>query len=110
VRRLLPNAIIAFSEAPAEFDPKSFHRLEAAVHGETLQVALDGRLIAFEVGGVRTMLLPIAPLWEGFSPKGTNGGSAGIAFSSSRNRGLAGGQEARNIRVKPYRSLAPDGI
>ncbi len=102
VQRLLPSTIIAFSETPAGFDPKAFHRLEAAVHGETLQVALDGRLIAFDMGGVRTMLLPIAPKWEGASPKGSNGGSAGIAFSSSRNRGLAGGQEARNIRVKPY--------
>jgi DNA-binding winged helix-turn-helix (wHTH) protein len=106
VRRLYPNAIIAFSETPTEFDPKSFHRLEAAVHGETLQVALDRRLIAFEADGVRTTLLSIAPLWEGASPKGTNGGSAGIAFSSSRNRGLAGGQEARNIRVKPYHPLS----
>ncbi len=104
VQRLLPNAIIAFSDAPPEFDPKLFHRLEAAVRGATLQVALDGRVVTFDAGGTRTAMVPLAPDWENASPPGTNGGSAGIAFSS-RNRGKAGGQEARDIRVKPYQAL-----
>jgi len=56
-------------------------------------------------GGVRTTRVPISPAWESASPKGSNGGIAGIAFSCSRNRGRAGGQEARDIRVKPYRPL-----
>ncbi|HYL76649.1 MAG TPA: LamG-like jellyroll fold domain-containing protein [Bryobacteraceae bacterium] len=106
VQRLHPNAILAFSDTPEGFDPKVFHRLEAAVDGETLEVALDSRVVTFEAGGVRTTRVPSSPAWESASPKGTNGGSAGIAFSSSRNRGQAGGQEARDIRVTPYHSLA----
>ncbi len=105
VQRLHPNAIVAFSDTPDGFDPKVFHRLEAAVHGETLEIALDGRVVTFDAGGVRTTRVPIAPAWESASPKGNNGGSAGIAFSCSRNRGQAGGQEARDIRVKPYQPL-----
>jgi DNA-binding winged helix-turn-helix (wHTH) protein len=105
VRRLHPNAIVAFSDAPPEFDPKSFHRLEAAVHGTTLQIALDGHVLTFDAGGTRTTAVPVAPAWETASPRGYNGGSAGIAFSSVRNRGKAGGQEARDIRVKLYHPL-----
>ena len=108
VRRLHPNAILAFSDALEGFDPKVFHRLEAAVRGETLEVALDGHVVTFDARGVRTTRVPIVAAWENASPKGNNGGSAGIAFSCSRNRGQAGGQEARNIRVRPYRPLASD--
>ena len=105
VQRLHPNAMVAFSEPLEKFDPAVFHKLEAAIHGETLEVALDGHVVSFEASGVRTALLPIPPAWETATPKGTNNGSVGIAFSCTRNRGKAGGQEARNIQVKQYRPL-----
>ncbi len=106
VQRLLPNAVLAFSSPPDGFNPSAFHKLETAVQGETLQVVLDGRPLTFDQGGVQRAVLQIQPVWETVSPKGNNGGSAGIAFSCTHNRYKAGGQEARNIRVTPYRSLA----
>lgn len=105
VRRLHPGAVLAFSNAVEGFDPEAFHNLEVAVHGETLEVALDGRLVTFDASGAKMTSLPLQPAWLSASPKGSNGGAGGIAFSCTRNRGQAGGQEARNIRVKPYRSL-----
>ena len=109
VRRLHPNVIIAFSAPLDRFDPSVFHKLEVAVHEETLQVALDDRLLTFDAAGVQTASVTIAPAWETASPKGINGGSGGIAFSCTRNRGQAGGQEARNILIKPYRALISQG-
>ena len=109
VRRLHPNAILGFSQSVKDFDSSAFHRLEVAFHGETLQVALDGRLLTFDAAGVQTASLNLRPDWENASPKGINGGCGGIAFGCSRNRGQAGGQEARDIRVKPYRALTPPG-
>ena len=107
VQRLHPSLIMGFSSPPARFDPSVFHKLEAAVHGQTLEVALDGRPVTFDVSGVQQKVLEIPPAWETASPKGNNDGSAGIAFSCRTNRGQAGGQEARDIRVTPYHSLAP---
>lgn len=105
VRRLHPVAIIAYSTAPEHFDPNIFHKIEVAVHGETLQVALDGRVLTFDVAGAQQSVLPIPPTWENASPPGKNAGNAGVAFGCPGYRGQVGGQEARNIRVKPYRSL-----
>ena len=104
VHRLHPGFALAVSTAAAGFDPNSFHKLEAAVHGETLEVALDGRLVTFDVAGGRRTVLQIPPAWETASPKGNNGGSAGIAFEV-RRPGQAGSQEARNIRIKAYQPL-----
>ncbi len=105
VQRLHPNAMLAFSNAPERFDPKVFHHLEAAVHGETLEVALDGTVVTFDADGIRRTALRIPPAWQSASPKGNNGGSTGIVFSCSKNRGKAGGQEARDIRVTACRPL-----
>jgi hypothetical protein len=107
VLRLHPRVMLAVGTAPKDFDPGIFHKLEAAVHGETLEVALDGQPLTFDVGGIQSTHLEIPPAWETVSPKGSNGGSAGIAFGSVQNRAQVGGQEARNIRIKPYRSLRP---
>ncbi len=79
-----------------------------AVHGETLEVALDGHPLTFDAGGVQRAVLQIQPVWKTLSPKDNNGGSMGIAFSCTRNRSQAGGQEARNIRVKPLHQARLD--
>lgn len=99
VQRLYPGVILGLSAAPPSFDARVFHNLRAVVRAGTLEVALDGRPLAFDVRGVARSLLQIPPAWETVSPKGNNGGSAGIAFGCMRNRGEAGGQEARNIRI-----------
>jgi len=99
VMRLRPMAAIAVSEARTGFDPSVFHRLTAEAKGPSLVVTLDGSVVTFDVGEVRTATVPLDVKWETMSPPGQNGGAAGIAFGASRNRGLAGGQEARNIRV-----------
>jgi DNA-binding winged helix-turn-helix (wHTH) protein len=106
VIRLHPMATIAFSQSAAGFDSGRFHKLEAAVHGQTLEVALDGRLVEFDAGGIRSAVVPIPDAWLNATPKGTNEGAAGVAFGSSRNRGQAGGQRARRIAVSPYRPLS----
>ena len=105
VRRLNPGAVLGVSDPPSGFDPSVFHTIAVAAHGEHLEVALDGRSLTFEIAGNRQSVLQIPPLWENLSPKGLNGGSAGVAFHSLPNRAQAGGQEARNIRITPYHSL-----
>ncbi len=105
VWRLNPSAVLAFSDPPAGFDNTVFHHLEIAARGETLQAALDGRVLTFDVGGQQRQSVEIRPLWETLTSKGSNRGSAGLAFGSTHNREQAGGQEARNFRVKPYHAL-----
>ena len=105
VLSLYPFATVALSEPMNRFDSGAFHNLEVAVKAETLEVSLDGKLLSFDVAGARRTLLDIPAVWNTAAPKGLDGGSAGIAFSCIRNRGQAGGQEARNIHVTPYRAL-----
>jgi len=99
VRRLNPSSTVAFSEVPPQFDPDRFHKVKAVVRGETLIVSVDDRVLEFDQGGARRSQERIPADWESASPKGKNQGAAGIAFSAEGNRGKAGGQEARNIRV-----------
>lgn len=103
LRRLHPMATIAFSAPPAGggFDASAFHKLEASVRGQEVRVRLDGRTVEFDAGGVPSTAVKLMPAWESASPPGSNHGSAGVVFGSSPNRGQVGGQEARNIRVKP---------
>jgi hypothetical protein len=101
VIRLHPMATIAFSEAPAGFDDGVFHKVEARVKDDALEVSLDGRVVEFDSGGRRVSTIDLTPRWETAAPRGYNKGSAGLAFSCVRNRGSAGGQRARNIRVRP---------
>ncbi|MCW5977193.1 MAG: winged helix-turn-helix domain-containing protein [Bryobacteraceae bacterium] len=108
VRRLHPVAIVAYSETPQQFDPTVFHELEIAVKGEALEVTLDRRLVLFDQGGIMRSAVHIPPAWNTASPPGSNRGSAGIAFGSEPYRNRAGGQEARNIRLKPYRRPRED--
>ena len=105
IRRLSPYAVIGLRAAPPKFDANALHRMALAAHGNGLQVSLDGKLLAFEVGDTPETVVPLVPQWETLTPKGENGGSVGVQFSCSRNRGQAGGQEARNLRVLPYRAL-----
>ena len=105
VSSLNPGYAFGLSAVPQGFDANVFHKLEAAVHGETLEVALDGHPLTFDSEGVQRKVLQLSPAWENTSPKGSNGGSAGIVFSCTANRWQAGGQEARNIRVQPYHPL-----
>lgn len=103
VQRLHPNVILALSSAPDRFDASVFHELVVAARGEAVRISLDGRRLNFDVAGVQRAEVPIPPTWETTSPKGDNGGSAGIAFGSPHNRARAGGQEARNIRISVSR-------
>src|SRR5262249_14517833 len=109
VMRLHPRATVAFSDIPPAHDSTAFHRLVASVGGWKLQVSLDGRLLEFDAGGARTFSVDVTPLWDRATPKGRNDGSAGIAFGAATNRGEAGGQEARNIRITPFHPLSPGG-
>lgn len=105
VRCLNPHTVVAFS-APAEpFDRNAFHQIEAAVQGESLQVALDGRIVTFEQGGRQTTVVSVPPTWQGPPAIGNNRGTAGVAFMAIP-RGGGGGQEVRNIVVAPYRPLS----
>jgi len=101
VKRLYPGAIVAFSKTPSHFDTNAFHHLEVDAKGEWLQVRLDGQEVLFDAGGSLTFRVHIPPAWETADPPGTNRGCAGIAFGCYRNRGIVGGQEARNIRIIP---------
>lgn len=59
-----------------------------------------GREVEFEEGGRRTKAVKLTAAWESATPPGANQGAAGVAFGSPQNRGRAGGQEARAIRVR----------
>jgi hypothetical protein len=97
VKRLSPQAFVATSDPPAGFDPNAAHTLQVAFQGSSLQVALDGKLLRFE-GGATTVSIP--------ATAGINAGTAGIMFGAEENRGLAGGQKARNLIVTGYSPLS----
>ena len=98
VRRLNPNTIIAFRAARAEFDASVFHTLEAEVSGDLVRVKLDGEPVVFDYGGAMVSSVPLKPDWERLQPRGLNQGAAGIVFLTD-DRGLIGGQRARNLAV-----------
>ena len=98
VRCLNPWLPVAYSEADPSFDSTVFHYLEAEARSDVLRVRLDGRLVTFHVGSGTADLVHLPALWERLAA-GKDQGAAGIAFAATRNRGMAGGQRARNIQV-----------
>ena len=97
VRNLNDASIIAASAAPAAFDATIFHTVEAAFQGQTLQVAVDGQVIAFTQNGSATTTVSIP------ATAGSNQGTGGISFGS--DSGQAGGQRADNLVVTLSRQL-----
>ena len=97
VKDLATASVLASSGAPATFDPTVMHSMEVAARGETLEVALDGRLLVFEQSGVRAVSVRIAA---------SAVGAAGLAFGAEPNRGQIGGQTADNIVVRSPASLS----
>ncbi len=101
VKRLHPAAAIAFSARPDRFDPDAFHSLKVSVRGAAMEAALDGGALVFDQGGVQRPTVDLPPAWETASPPGKNQGAAGVAFASEGYRNQVGGQETRNVRVRP---------
>ncbi|MBI1786794.1 MAG: choice-of-anchor D domain-containing protein [Acidobacteria bacterium] len=99
VKNLSSGLVIAASGKPAAFDATVFHSVEVAAQGATLQVSLDGELLTFMQGSAQVTTLA-AP-----ATAGSNDGAGGIAFAAENNRGLIGGQRARNFVVTAYRPL-----
>ncbi len=100
VKNCFNTLIAAGSGVPGSFDSAAWHRFEIALNGAALQVALDGRLLVFNQGGLEagTLTLP--------ATGGGPAGAAGIAFGSESNRGQAGGQQADDFVITAFRSLA----
>lgn len=98
---LNPLATIATTGAPLSFDSTLKHTLKMAAQGTTLQVALDGNILAFVQGGARVTKVTLPPT------NGSNNGAVGISFGSSDNRGLAGGQRASNLVISSYSATGP---
>jgi DNA-binding winged helix-turn-helix (wHTH) protein len=105
VKCLNPSRTVAFTKAAEGFDSSVFHRLEAAVQGETLEVALDGHRLTFDQSGQPTRTVQIPPAWEGPPRIGHNEGTAGVAFASEPIRYKAGGQQARHLSIQAYQPL-----
>jgi DNA-binding winged helix-turn-helix (wHTH) protein len=105
VKCLNPARSVAFTQAVEGFDSGVFHRLDAAVKGETVEVALDGRRLTFDQGGQFTKTVRIPPVWEGPPRVGHNEGTAGVAFASEPIRFKAGGQQARRLHIGTYQPL-----
>jgi hypothetical protein len=97
VKNLNTAVILASSATPSAFDATITHRLEISARGSTLQVALDGQLVAFAQTGGSATSLPIP------ATAGSNDGAAGIGFGAELNSGLIGGQRAANLVVSAYR-------
>jgi len=101
IKRLNPWAMVAFSEADPAFDTANFHHLEMEVRGESLEIWLDGKVLSFDQGGNRVTHVQVPPAWLGPPAVGFNQGAAGVAFATlPEDRGLAGGQRARNLEVR----------
>jgi len=103
VRCLNPRAVIATAAADPGFDGAVFHRLEMEARGETLTVRLDGRPVVFDQGSARVDRVHIPAAWQGKPPIGKDEQAVGVAFGAEKNRGEAGGQQARNLQVEPIR-------
>jgi DNA-binding winged helix-turn-helix (wHTH) protein len=101
VKRLNPQAIVAFSNPDPRFDPAAYHHLEMEARGERLTALLDGQPVAFIQAGQGVAGVSIPPVWDGPPRLGQNQGAAGIAFSSDQSHGKAGGQRVRNFQVSP---------
>ncbi len=98
VKCLNPKAVVAFSSPVADFDAMTFHHLETEVRGGTVRVSLDGTGVAFDLGGHLAEDVPVPPLWDK-EHIGKNQGAAGVAFGTE-DRGMVGGQRARNLRFE----------
>jgi DNA-binding winged helix-turn-helix (wHTH) protein len=96
VKRLNPQAVVAFSNPDPAFDSAVFHHLEMEARGEMLTAWLDGKPVEFLQGGAG---VSIPPVWDGPPRLGQNQGAAGIGFSSDQSRGKAGGQRVKNLQV-----------
>ncbi len=99
IKRLNPQAIIAFSGKPALFDANALHQIEIAASADKLQVALDGKLQTFNQDGQCVTVTNIP------ATGGANNGTAGIAFGAEPNRGQIGGQRADNVVLRAYQPL-----
>jgi DNA-binding winged helix-turn-helix (wHTH) protein len=100
IKRLNPWAVVAFSPPIAGFDASRFHRLEIEARGEALGVRLDGQTATFRQGDRTTAAVSIPPSWEGPPTVGRNEGAAGVAFWCEEDRGLIGGQRARDFHIE----------
>jgi hypothetical protein len=100
VERLDTDAVIAYSGAPVSFDNTVTHNLQIAAQGSNLQVAIDGKLLAFSENGLvsSTVTLP--------ATGGEDDGAAGILFGDEPNLGMIGGQRAANLVISPSASLS----
>ncbi len=96
VWQLNPYHPIATAKAPGNFDDQQFHALSMEARGRTLRVWLDGTPVAFNAAGYASETVTIEATAKGR-------GAAGIAFASEANRGLAGGQKAKNVVAEPLR-------
>jgi DNA-binding winged helix-turn-helix (wHTH) protein len=99
VRRLNPQAVVAFSSPMPDFDSAVFHQMEIEARGEGLQVWVDGQRIQFDQGGKTVDRIAIPPTWEGPPRIGRNEGSAGVAFGAEDNRNEIGSQRVRKLTV-----------
>jgi hypothetical protein len=96
MKRLNPAQVVATCGRPSGFNNMVAHTLEVAVHRQSIQVALDGRLLMFDQAGGFNDVVPLPPTL------GSNNGMAGVAFSAEKNRGLLGGQRVTNLFVTSY--------
>lgn len=87
VKRLHPMATIGFSEPAGGFDSAVFHKVETRVRGRELRVALDGRPVEFDAGGVRGAAVALEPVWETASPRGRITGVPGWLSGVRRTGG-----------------------
>ncbi|MBI5685815.1 MAG: hypothetical protein HZC54_12135 [Verrucomicrobia bacterium] len=101
-----PSPFAASSGRLPGFDPRAYHTLEMAAQGESLEVALDGRLLMFRQAGRYVTRVRIPPVWLGPPPTGFNNGTAGIWFGCEDNRGKIGGQCVANLVVTRYGPLS----
>jgi DNA-binding winged helix-turn-helix (wHTH) protein len=99
VKRLNPQATVAFSNPESDFDPTVFHRLAMEARGEWLAVWLDGKPVSFVHDGKMELEVSIPPAWNGPPRLGQNQGAAGVGFSSELSHGKAGGQRVKNLQV-----------
>jgi len=98
------NTVTAFTGQPVSFNTTEFHTLEVAFQGNDLQVALDGVLQGFNVGGTMVAIpptgLPGDTTLAGDVSAG-NAGTAGIAFGKTGS-----GAQVKDLVVTNYSSIA----